>query len=356
MYYQGNALHKREPHFWLGFACVCIVLLACILEAWGHDTPQIRNASQTHTLTKVWSDGEGHWHEDADGRGAGAWDQCVADAYDPDTDSYDLMGGQCAEESTPLQPPPPPPLPQTEPPQTPEQPPEQPQEQDTRNSFESQPKVPETEPEPEPEHPKTNKPDAPEPEPEQQVEKEQAPTPTGFYEFDLELDAGWNLVHIPLELLAIDDQVIANETIGELFLALGVNIMFYYDDNCWIQADENTAVIRKSYQGFAIFANVPMSKTLLGLPLQGNLLLQEGMNIVGIPRHSSHLKRVSDFFDFYPNVHAVIVEDGGEIYAVGRAGDPGDIPISGGQAFGIISTQNYFTGFYGEPWGTEIYE
>ena len=188
------------------------------------------------------------------------------------------------------------------------------------------------------------------------MEGEQAPTPTGFYEFDLELNAGWNLVHIPLELLAINNQVVANETIGELFLALGVNIMFYYDDNCWIQADENTAAIRKIYQGFAIFANVPMSKTLLGLPLQGNLLLQEGMNIVGIPRHSSHLKRVSDFFDFYPNVHTVLVEDGGEIYAVGRAGDPGDIPISGGQAFGIISTQNYFTGFYGEPWGTEVYE
>ena len=290
----------------------------------------------------------------ADGRGAGAWDQCVADAYDPETDSYNLPGGQCAEESTPLQPPLPPPLPQTEPPQTPEQTLEQPQEQDTRNSFESQPKVPETEPEPEP--PKTNKPDAPEPEAQQQVEKEQAPTPTGFYEFNLELNAGWNLVHIPLELLAIDSRVVANETIGELFLALGVNIMFYYDDNCWIQADENTAVIRKSYQGFAIFANVPISKTLLGLPLQGNLLLQEGMNLVGIPRHSSHLKRVSDLLSFYPKISAILVEDEGTLKSVGRAGDPGDIPITGGQAFGIMSTQTYFTGFYGEPWGTEIYE
>ena len=158
MHYRGNALPKRTPLFWREVIGICIViLLAIIIEAWGHDTPKIRAGTETHTLSRSWPDGGEtlHWHEDADGQGAGAWDQCVADAYDPETDSYNLPGGQCAEESTP---PPPPPLPQTEPP-------EQTQEQDTRNSFESQPKVPDTnefrEPEkhsrtePEPEPPKT---------------------------------------------------------------------------------------------------------------------------------------------------------------------------------------------------------
>ncbi len=36
--------------------------------------------------------------------------------------------------------------------------------------------------------------------------------------------------------------------------------------------------------------------------------------------------------------------------------DAGDILITGGQAFGIISEQVYFTGFYGEPWGEELRE
>ena len=163
-------------------------------------------------------------------------------------------------------------------------------------------------------------------------------------------------MHLPLELLAIDNQVVANETIGELFLALGVDTMYYYDSDCWVLADENTTVIRKVYQGFAIYADSSPSKTLLGLPLSGSLILQVGMNIVGIPRHSSHLKRVSDLLSFYPEISAILVEDEGTLKLVGQVDDPGDIPITGGQAFGIISKQTYFTAFYGEPWGTEIYE
>ena len=339
MFYQGNVLKNRNSRFWLGFACICIVLLACIIEAWGHDIPAIRNGTQTHTLSKVWPDGgeDLHWHEDADGQGAGAWDTCVAAAYNPETDSYDLRGGRCADESTP---PPPPPTPQSPPPQ-PErqsQAPEQSQETNTRSDIEPPPKAPEVKSEPEPE-------------PETELR-----APTGFYEFDLELNTGWNLVHIPLELLAINNQVVENETIGELFLTLGVDTMYYHDGDCWLLADENTAVIRKIYQGFAIWAESPMSRTLLGLPLAGNLLLQEGMSIVGIPRHSSHLKRVSDLLSFYPEICAILVEDEGTLKIVGQVDDPGDIPITGGQAFGIISKQTYFTAFYGEPWGTEIYE
>ena len=334
MHYQGNALKKRKSHFSLGVIYICIAIFAWIIDAWGHDTPKIQDGRDTHTLSQQWPDGgeDLHWHEDADGRGAGAWDLCVAAAYNPETDSYDLPGGQCVEESTPP-PPPPPPQPESQP-----QAPEQSQEKTTRSDVEPPPKVPEVKSEPEPE-----------PEPELNV-------PTGFYEFNLELNAGWNLVHIPLELLAIDSRVVANETIGELFYALGIDTMYYHDGKCWIQVDENTAVIRKIYQGFVIYAESPISRTLLGLPLQGNLLLQEGMNIVGIPRHSSSLKRVSDLLSFYPEICAILVEDEGTLQVVGRVGDPGDIPITGGQAFGIISKQTYFTTFGGEPWGEEIYE
>ena len=340
MYYQGNALKKRKSRFSLGVIGICIViLLAIIIEAWGHDTPKIRDGTRTHTLTKVWgSNGEDlHWHENIDGSRAGATAHCLVAAYDELTDSY----GRCAEESSPPPPPPPPPEPRPQPEseQRQEVEPEPSQDRSTRSDVEPPPKEPKVESEPE-----------------QVPEPEREPEPTGFYEFDLELNAGWNFVHIPLELLAIDSQVVANETIGELFLALGIDTMYYYDGECWIQVDENTAVIRKIYQGFVIYAESPISRTLLGLPLQGNLLLQEGMNLVGIPRHSSNLKRVSDLLSFYPEICAILVEDEGTLQVVGRVGDPGDIPITGGQAFGIISTRTYFTTFEGEPWGTEIYE
>ena len=331
MYYQGNAIPKRKLARYLTIICI-LILIAIVVDAWCHDTPAIRNNSQTHALSERWLnfvDRSLHWHMDADERGVGGWDKCVADAYDPETDSYNLPGGECADES----PPPPPPI-------------EVESEQVRRGESEQQ----------KAEEQPSNEPDA-----EQNVtldaEVETTPAiPTGFYEFTLELNAGWNMVHIPLELLAIDDEVVANETIGELFLALDVGTMYYHDGACWVLADDTTAVIRKVYQGFAMYVEAPVTKTLLGLPLSGNFILQEGMNIVGIPRHTSALKRISDLFGLYPEICVILVEDEGTLKSVGRAGDPGDIPITGGQAFGIISKRAYFTTFHGEPWGEEIYE
>ena len=181
MYYQGKALKHTIHRFCIGFTICLIILLAWLIEAWGHDTPKIRAGTETHTLTKVWPDGgeDLHWHEAADGHSAGAWDLCVAAAYNPETDSYDLPGGRCADESTP---PPPPPTPQSPPPQSPPpqperqpQAPEQSQERSTRSDVEPPPKVPEVKSEPEPE-------------PETELR-----APTGFYEFDLELNTGLEL-------------------------------------------------------------------------------------------------------------------------------------------------------------------
>ena len=51
--------------------------------------------------------------------------------------------------------------------------------------------------------------------------------------------------------------------------------------------------------------------------------------------------RVSDLFALNGiggNVPVIILTDDGEFKAVGRAGDPGDIEITGGQSF-ILTTQ-----------------
>ena len=53
----------------------------------------------------------------------------------------------------------------------------------------------------------------------------------------------------------------------------------------------------------------------------------------------ARINRVSDLFTLDGpdgNALAIILTDGGEL--VGRAGDPGDIPVSGGQAF-ILTVQ-----------------
>ena len=40
----------------------------------------------------------------------------------------------------------------------------------------------------------------------------------------------------------------------------------------------------------------------------------------------------------------------------GRAGDSGDVGITGGQAFGIISVEQYMTSFGGAAWGKVFVE
>ena len=93
---------------------ILIAILLMLLVLWAssvlaHDTPGIQDGSQTHTLSKVRLD-DRHWHEDSDGRGASGWQECVAAAYDKETNLYDLQDGQCAEP-----PPPPPPSPPVKP-------------------------------------------------------------------------------------------------------------------------------------------------------------------------------------------------------------------------------------------------
>ena len=53
------------------------------------------------------------------------------------------------------------------------------------------------------------------------------------------------------------------------------------------------------------------------------------------------------------NVPAIILTDGGEFKLVGRAGDPGDIAITGGQSF-IMTAQNATTiTISGDAWAND---
>ena len=50
------------------------------------------------------------------------------------------------------------------------------------------------------------------------------------------------------------------------------------------------------------------------------------------------------------NVPVIILTDGGEFKAVGRAGDPGDIPITGGQAFILTAQRSAMVDISGDAW------
>ena len=71
------------------------------------------------------------------------------------------------------------------------------------------------------------------------------------------------------------------------------------------------------------------------------ITLTPGLNLVGLPLRDPRLTRVSDLFTLQGiggNVSVVILTDNGEFKLVGRAGDPGDIPITGGGAFILIAS------------------
>ena len=104
-------------------------------------------------------------------------------------------------------------------------------------------------------------------------------------------------------------------------------------------------------QGVAVYMDAPVILNLVGSPLPPTFSLEPSMNFVGIPRQSSDLQKVSDFLTFYPKTCVVLVEDEGELYVVWNKDDPGDIEITGGQAFLIVSLEHYTTEFDGEPWG-----
>ena len=188
------------------------------------------------------------------------------------------------------------------------------------------------------------------------LRSEPEPVATSFYEFELDLYAGWNFVHIPLEVTQVNGESMSIETVGNLFQVLIPAHMYIYDGDRWIEVFSDSEQALSTNQGVAVYMNAPLTVSLVGLPLATIFSLQRGLTFVGIPRQSSDLPKVSDFLTFYPKLCVVFLASEGKVYLVGRAGDPGDIKIIGGQAFGIISLSQYLTGFYGKPWGTELSE
>ena len=188
-------------------------------------------------------------------------------------------------------------------------------------------------------------------------------------EFNLSLTAGLNLIHVPLSVQSIDRTPGTIQSVGDLHDALGgagtVNYLITYDTQAqrWHSyfgpADRGSPADRPLEDDTGILAGMraPVSVHLTGNPLgrngAGTITLAPGINLVGLPLRDRNISRVSDLFGFPGiggNVPTIILTENGEFKLVGRAGDPGDIPITGGQSFILNARDAATISIFGSGW------
>ena len=183
------------------------------------------------------------------------------------------------------------------------------------------------------------------------------------------IPAGTSLIHVPLKVTTVDgvDQPI--ESISDLYTALGgvtaVNFLMTYDSQAqdwrgyWGASDTGTPADSTLTDDTGIIAGMkaPVSLRLSGTALGTNgnstITLNQGLNLVGIPLRDERINRVSDLLKLdgiWGNVSVITLNDGGEFKVVGRAGDPGDIAITGGGAFILNARQTATVAISGEAW------
>ena len=189
-------------------------------------------------------------------------------------------------------------------------------------------------------------------------------------EFNLSLLAGINLIHVPLKVRTVNGVTAQIQSVGDLYDALGgtgtVNYLITYDSQVqeWRSyfgpADRGTPADRRLADDTGILAGmlapaaVHLTGTALGANGSSTITLNPGINLVGLPLRDRRISRVSDLFTLPGigggNVPVVILTDNGEFKIVGRAGDPGDIPITGGGAFIMNAREAATIPISGAPW------
>ena len=188
-------------------------------------------------------------------------------------------------------------------------------------------------------------------------------------EYLLSIPAGISLIHVPLKVTAVDGTAKTIESIADLYDALGgiytVNVLTTYDSqnqewrSYFSPLDKGTSGDKALTDDAGIIADMtaPVTISLTGEALGTNgsstITLNQGFNVVGLPLRDSRVSRVSDLFALHGiggNVPAIILTDNGEFKAVGRAGDPGDIAITGGQSFMMTAQRPATVIIFGDGW------
>ncbi len=181
-----------------------------------------------------------------------------------------------------------------------------------------------------------------------------APEAVQLYQFELQLQQGWNLIHLPLTVYGVGNQLSRIQTAADLYTLIQPYTMFIYSGGRFFTVNAETDIMIEPNQGIVLFASAPATFTLIGTRLPSEFQLERGLNFVGMPRQSVTLQRVSDLSRIYEEAVTVITAVAGRFYVVGRAGDSGDHKLTGGQSFFIFTTASRETFFYGPAWGTRI--
>ncbi len=188
-------------------------------------------------------------------------------------------------------------------------------------------------------------------------------------EFHFSVPAGISLIHVPLRVTAVDGRAKTITSIADLYGVLGgasrVNFLITYNSQAqeWRSyfgvSDAGTLADRILTDDMGIIAgmiaqvSVPLGGTPLGANGSSAITLNQGLNVVGLPLRDSRIERVSHLFaldGIDGNVSVIILTEGGEFKAVGRAGDPGDIEITGGQGFIMTVQRAAIVDISGEAW------
>ena len=195
---------------------------------------------------------------------------------------------------------------------------------------------------------------------------------TPFIEYILSIPAGISLIHIPLKVTAVDEIEKTIKSVGDVYDALGgtsrVNFLITYDSTTqgwlsyFVPSDKGSSADAALTDDTGIIAGLrtPVSIQLRGDPLgtDGNsaITLNQGLNLVGLPLRDSRIRRVSGLFalaGITDNVSVIIVSDNEEFKVVGRAGDPGYVEITGGQAFILTAQRMVSVTISGNAWAND---
>ena len=188
-------------------------------------------------------------------------------------------------------------------------------------------------------------------------------------EFDLSVPSGISLIHVPLRVKTVDGMAGLIESVADLYNALGgvdtVNWLITYNsesqdwDSYFGDADRGMVADRILTDHTGILASIKTSVSVrlggdaLGVAGSSTITLNPGLNLVGLPLKDSRVTRVSDLFaleGIADNAAVIIVSDKGEFKAVGRASDPGDIEITGGQSFILTAQGTATVSISGDGW------
>ena len=185
----------------------------------------------------------------------------------------------------------------------------------------------------------------------------------------LRAPSGISLIHVPLQVTAVDGVAQTIESVGDLYNALGgmntVNLLITHNPKTqeWHsylgEASRGTSADTVLTDNQGIIADM---KTPVSLQLDGNALgrngssvitLRPGTNLVAMPLSDSRITHVSDLLALEGiggNVSAITVSNNGTFQTVKQAGNAGDIPITGGQSFILNARETATVAISGQGW------